>query len=221
MSGASMYHLIVTPVGPFGYSVAERLRDLCHDVEVAGTGPSGTVVWPRVPDPAPPGPRLNLLVSWRRVPQIEREFDEESFRSGQPWLPVVLDHPVLEIGPVVVPGAGACHGCYVGRLAQHDAARAVRAAVGRHYDQDPGAGPAGYLPSTALFAAAAAAEVVDRLRTSPAGEAGRVRRIDVPTQQLLSGRVVGVHGCPRCGLGRDETTRSYERLPAILSGVWK
>lgn len=216
-----MYHLIVTPVGPFGYAVAERLRDLCHDVEVAGAGATGTLVRPRVPDPAqPPVPRLNLLVAWRRVPRMEQEFDEESFRSGQPWLPVILDHPVLEIGPVVVPGAGACHGCYRGRIAQHDASRAVPAAIGDHYDQDASAGPAGYLPSTALLAAAAAADAVERLREAPENEAGRVRQIDVPTQQLRSGRVVGVHGCPRCGLGRDETTRSYERLPAMLRGVW-
>lgn len=216
-----MHHLIVTPVGPFGYAVAERLRDLCHDVEVAGAGATGTVVRPRVPDPArPPGPRLNLLVTWRRVPQMEQEFDEESFRSGQPWLPVILDHPVLEIGPVVVPGVGACHTCYRRRLAQHDGSRAIRDAVDQHYDADASAGPAGYLPATALFAAAAAAEVVDRLRAAPASEAGRVRQIDVPTQQLRSGLVVGVHGCPRCGLGRDETTRSYERLPAMLKGVW-
>ncbi|GID91976.1 TOMM precursor leader peptide-binding protein [Amorphoplanes digitatis] len=216
-----MYHLIVTPVGPFGYAVAERLRDLCHDIEVAGA-PAGSVAPPPVPDPErPSGPRLNLLVAWRRVPLMEREFDEESFRSGQPWLPVVLDHPVLEIGPVVVPGAGACHGCYLRRRTQHDPARAVRAAVENHYDSDAVAGPAGYLPSTALFAAAAAADVVDRLRNSPEDEAGRVRQIDVPTQQVRSGRVVGVHGCPRCGLGRPEATRSYERLPELLSGVWK
>jgi bacteriocin biosynthesis cyclodehydratase domain-containing protein len=216
-----MYHLIVTPVGPFGYAVAERLRDLCRDIEVANAGPGGTTT-PRIPDPErPSGPRLNLLVSWRRVPRMEREFDEESFRTGQPWLPVILDHPVLEIGPVVVPGSGACHGCYRGRLAQHDTTRAIRSAVDDHYDRDPFSGPAGFLPATALFAAASAAEVVERLRESPASEAGRVRQIEVPTQQLRSGRVVGVHGCPRCGLGRDETTRSYERLPALLSGVWK
>jgi bacteriocin biosynthesis cyclodehydratase domain-containing protein len=214
-----MHHLIVTPVGPFGHAVAERLRDLYHDVEVGGAG--APVVRPRVSDPAKPSsPRLNVLVAWRRVPQLEREFDEESFRCGQPWLPIGLDHPVLEIGPVVVPGAGACHGCYRGRLAQHDPSRAVRAAIDRHYDSDAAAGPAGYLPSTALFAAAAAAEIADRLDTAPETEAGRVRQLDVPTQQLQSGRVIGVHGCPRCGIGRDETTRSYERLPAMLRGVW-
>lgn len=213
-----MYHLIVTPVGPFGHAVAEWLRDLCSDVEIAGTG---TVVRPRVPDPAAPTrPRLNVLAAWRRVPQLEREFDAESFRSGQPWLPVILDHPVLEIGPLIVPGAGPCHGCYRGRLAQHDPARAVHAAVDRHYDADAAAGPAGYLPSTALFAAAAAADIVDRMGAALESEAGRVRQLDVPTQQLQSGRVVGVHGCPRCGAGRDETTRSYERLPALLRGVW-
>jgi len=217
-----VYHLVVTPVGPFGLSVAERLRDLCDDVEIAGADGSGTLIRPRMPDAAtPPRPRLNLLASWRRAPQLEREFDEESFRSGQPWLPIIMDHPVLEIGPAVVPGDGACHGCYRSRLAQHDASRAVRAAVDRWYDMDAAIGPAGYLPSTALVAAAVAAEVVDRLSVSPESEVGRVRQLDVPTQQLKSGRVVGVHGCPRCGTGRDETTRSYERLPALLRGVWE
>lgn len=217
-----MYQLIVTPVGPFGHAVAERLRDLCHRVEVVGADAAGPVTRPPIPDQAlPPGPRLNVLVSWRRVPRTEREFDEEAFRTGDPWLPVVLDHPVLEIGPAVVPGTGPCCGCYRRRIAQHDPSRAVRAAVDRHYDADPLAGPAGHLPSTALFAAAAVADVVDRLRTAPEDEAGRVRQINVPTQQLWSGRAVGVHGCPRCGLGRDESTRSYERLPALLKGVWE
>ncbi|KUL29609.1 TOMM precursor leader peptide-binding protein [Actinoplanes awajinensis] len=208
-----MYHLFVTPVGPFGFAVAERLRDLVHDVEIAGA--PGAVVRPRTPEP-----RLHVLIAWRRIPELERECDEESFRTGQPWLPVILDHPVLEIGPAVVPGAGACQSCYRGRQAQHDPARTVRAAVDRHYTADAQAGPAGYLPSTALLAAAAVAEAVDRLRTAPEDEAGRVRQIDVPTQQLRAGRVVGVHGCPRCGLGRDETTRSYVRLPDLLQGVW-
>jgi bacteriocin biosynthesis cyclodehydratase domain-containing protein len=134
---------------------------------------------------------------------------------------VILDHPQLEIGPAVVPGLGACHDCYRRRLAQHDTARVIRAAVGDHYDAHPESGPDGYLPSTALLAAAVAAEVVDRLRTDAAAEAGRVRQIEVPTQQVRTGRVVGVHGCPRCGLGRDETTRSYERLPEMLQGVWR
>ncbi|GIF05517.1 TOMM precursor leader peptide-binding protein [Actinoplanes siamensis] len=211
-----MHHLIITPVGPFGYAVAERLGDLCHDAEVVGAA----FVRPRAAPP-PPGPHLHLLASWRRVPELEREFDEEAFRTGQPWLPVTLDHPQLEIGPVVVPGAGACLGCYRRRIMQHDDARVIRAALDEYYDAHPEAGPGGYLPSTALLAAAAAAEVVGRIREDAAAEAGRVRQIEVATQQVRTGRVVGVHGCPRCGLGRDETTRSYERLPEMLQGVWR
>ncbi|GIE76454.1 hypothetical protein Aph02nite_24040 [Actinoplanes philippinensis] len=213
-----MCHLIVSPLGPFGYAVAERLRDLCRDVDIAGIDATGAVTAVR---PAPDREdRLDVLVAWRRAPAIEQEFDDVAFRTGRPWLPVVLDHPVLEIGPLVVPGEGACHGCYRRRIAQHDTARTIRAAVDRHYDTDPQAGPAGYLTATALFAAASVAEIVDRFRAAPGDEAGRVRQIDVPTQQLRSGRVVGVHGCPRCGSGRDETTRSYDRLPALLQGVW-
>ncbi|WP_436535065.1 TOMM precursor leader peptide-binding protein [Actinoplanes sp. HUAS TT8] len=164
---------------------------------------------------------MNLLAAWRRTPHLEHEFDEESHRTGRPWLPVILDHPMLEIGPVVVPGLGACQDCYRRRQAQHDNARVIRAAVGEYYDAHPDAGPDGYLPSTALLAAAAAADVVERLRDDPAAEAGRIRQIEVPTQQMRAGRVVGVHGCPRCGTGRDETTRSYERLPEMLQGVWR
>ena len=209
-----MHHLIVTPVGPFGLAVADRLRDLCPDVEIAGTGTG--VVRPR-----PPEPRLTVLAAWRRMPRLAREFDEEAFRTGRPWLPVTIDHPVLEIGPVVVPGTGPCHGCYRDRTAQHDPAREFRATVDAHFDQDPAAGPAGYLPSTALLAAAVVLDIAERLRTAPEDEAGRVRQIDVPTQAVCSGRVVGVHACPRCGLGRDETTRSFDRLPALLKGVWQ
>ncbi|BCY08344.1 TOMM precursor leader peptide-binding protein [Actinoplanes sp. L3-i22] len=210
-----MYHLIVTPVGPFGFAVAERLRDLCTDVSIVdapGFSKTKTDLSVR---------SVKVLASWRRTPRLEREFDDESFRTGQPWLPVILDHPQLEIGPAVVPGLGACHDCYRRRLAQHDNARVIRAAIGDHYDAHPESGPDGYLPSTALLAAAVVADVVDRLRTDAAAEAGRVRQIEVPTQQVRTGRAVGVHGCPRCGLGRDETTRSYERLPEMLQGVWR
>ncbi|MFI1994121.1 TOMM precursor leader peptide-binding protein [Actinoplanes sp. NPDC020271] len=206
-----MSHLSITPVGPFGFAVAERLRDLVHDVSVVDA-----------PDGVLSGKSgLNLLAAWRRTPQREREFDEESFRTGQPWLPVILDHPQLEVGPAIVPGHGACHGCYRRRIAQHDNARVIRAATGEYYDAHPEAGPDGFLPSTALLAAALAAEAVERLRTDPGAEAGRVRQIEVPTQQIRAGRTVGAHGCPRCGLGRDETTRSYERLPEMLQGVWR
>lgn len=207
-----MSRLIITPVGPFGFAVAERLRDLVTDFEVVDA-PGGVL--------SRKSGQINLLAAWRRTPTLEREFDEESFRTGQPWLPVVLDHPQLEVGPAVVPGMGACHDCYRRRIAQHDNARVIRTAVGEYYDAHPDAGPDGFLPSTALLAAALAAEAVERLRTDPAAEAGRVRQIEVPTQQIKTGRVVGGHGCPRCGLGRDETTRSYERLPEMLQGVWR
>lgn len=208
-----MSHLIITPVGPFGFAVAERLRDLVADVSVTDA-PDG-VLSRKI------GRSINLLASWHRAPKLERDFDEESFKTGQPWLPVILDHPQLEIGPAVVPGLGACHDCYRRRQLQHDSARVIRTAIGEHYDAHPEDGPDGFLPSTALLAAAVAADMVERIRTDPAGVAGRIRQIEVPTQQVRTGRVVGAHGCPRCGLGRDETTRSYERLPEMLQGVWR
>ncbi|MFC7479478.1 hypothetical protein ACFQX7_04665 [Luedemannella flava] len=66
-----MYRLIVTPVGPFGHAVAERLRDLRRDVSVE------VEIEVDGPDPV-----LRVLAAWRRVPALERDLDEESHRSA-------------------------------------------------------------------------------------------------------------------------------------------
>ena len=69
----------VIAVGPFGRAVADRLAEL--------TGADVTA--------EPTRPAIRVLAAWRRVPDLERDLDERSFRERTPWLPVVLEHPVL------------------------------------------------------------------------------------------------------------------------------
>jgi hypothetical protein len=56
--------------------------------------------------------------------------------------------------------------------------------------------------------------------TGATAEAGVVRHLDVTNLQLRRSNVVGVHGCPRCGLGTDERTRSHAALRPALAGLW-
>jgi bacteriocin biosynthesis cyclodehydratase domain-containing protein len=205
-----MHPLHVIAVGPFGRAVADRIGEFVPDCAVS-LAPGGPLAGPR-----PPDAEIHLLAAWRRVPPLERELDALAHRRGTPWLPVVLDHPLLRVGPAVVPGTGPCHDCYRRRTAQHAPSPAVSEALDRHYERDPSAGLAGYLPATALLAAVTALETIARLRRDPASEAGRLRQINPLTQQMTTGRTVGVHGCPRCGLGRDEAGRSYRELRAAL-----
>jgi bacteriocin biosynthesis cyclodehydratase domain-containing protein len=207
-----MASIHVIAVGAFGRAVANRVGELADGVVITrSTGTGLPLSMPRA--------RVHVLAAWRRVPTLERELDSLAFGEGTPWLPVVLEHPVLRVGPAVVPGAGPCHGCFQRRAAQHAADRAVAGALERRYDTDPAAGPAGYLPPAALLGAALAVEAAARLAVLPVAEAGRLRRIDLLTQQLSNGRTVGVHGCVHCGLHRDGATRSYAGLRAELPKV--
>ena len=78
-------HLLA--VGPFGEAVAERLAALLNIT----TGPPDATALP----PAD----AYLLAAWRPVPELAELLDEVAFARGIPWVPVVLDHPRLRLGP--------------------------------------------------------------------------------------------------------------------------
>jgi hypothetical protein len=49
---------------------------------------------------------------------------------------------------------------------------------------------------------------------------GFLWQIDVLTGEITTGRVVGVNGCPWCGLGRSKKDRSVKLLREELSYLW-
>jgi len=199
MSGA----VHVLPVGPLGEAVAGRLT-------VAGIlrGPC----WPprRWPEA-----RLRILSAWRPSPRLAAALDQACFAAGIPWIPVVFEHPVVRIGPAVVPGLGPCYTCARQRFLQHDEDADTTRAVHDFYDAHAGAGPAGYLPPVATIVAAVASRAVDRLDRDPGAEAGLVRQLDILTMETTMGRVCGLSRCPRCGTA----DRTADALASQLSGA--
>jgi bacteriocin biosynthesis cyclodehydratase domain-containing protein len=158
---------------------------------------------------------VTVVVAGRPVPALTDRVDAWAFATGTPWLPVVVEGTALRAGPLVVPGESACHRCFRSRLRQHAAAPAVEVALDAYYRTSPADEPYGYLPGTV----AVAADLIDQAVGDPPAAAGRVRQRDLSSGRSTSGQVVGVHGCDRCGLHRDESNRSSADLYRSLSEV--
>lgn len=145
-----------------------------------------------------------VLASWRPEPELCEVADELSFRTLVPWLPVIMEHPVIRIGPFVRPKAGPCFGCYARRKAQHDPQPWITAAVDAGYRRDQDFGARGYLPHQARMAAALAHETVGEGRGSFHGQGVRpvegavVTTIGMVTGGLQANPVVACHSCDRC-----------------------
>ncbi|MEU4266228.1 TOMM precursor leader peptide-binding protein [Streptomyces argenteolus] len=142
-------------------------------------------------------PDVVVASIWRSDHLLCERADELAHASGVPWLPVVLDHSVLRIGPFVAPGDGPCFRCLDQRRIQHDhqwdSSHVLRAA----YERDRTLGPEGFLPQHARLAAGAAARLLNRAASGIA-TAGQVVTIQLSALTLSLDRVVAVHGCDRC-----------------------
>jgi bacteriocin biosynthesis cyclodehydratase domain-containing protein len=204
----------VLSAGDFGRAVAARMGEMLEIVvtEVRGHGVS-PASWPLA--------RLHILASWRPALSISRQVEASAFAWRVPWLPIVAEHPFIYIGPSIVPGVGPCYGCFRRRLMQHSGSNDLTDALQTHYENDPEAGPQGYLPTLATFSAMVACDIAERIAHDPANEAGKVSQLHVPSLRTLQGLVVGVHGCERCGSGRDERTRSHAELEKDLARLFR
>lgn len=205
----------IISVGAFGNAVAAALKELLPDVQQTGVdaqNQSYPASWPTA--------RVNILASWRPVPALQKLIDDISFAWKRPSITVVLNAPYLLIGPVVVPGSSACYSCYEKRYLQHSARQEVYRGLQAHYDQHPESGPQGYLPSLVHIAALRLAQNILQLDEDAASVAGNIWHMNTMTRYTFTARVVGVHACPRCGLQRDEATRSYLDMQKELSDIF-
>jgi bacteriocin biosynthesis cyclodehydratase domain-containing protein len=212
-------HLLA--IGSFGQAVADEMVTMLDPVPVRVVSPPGAA---NLPEDVSEAAELSfaatiVVLSGRPVPAITEWVDEVSFASGVPWLPVTVDSNVLRTGPLVVPGRSACYRCFQLRTHQHAANPVVELAVAGYYRGGSADEPYGYLPGTVALAASTATDAVDRALAVPASAAGQVRQRDLVSGRLASGTVVGIHGCSRCGLHRDERTRSTVDLHRAVGEV--
>jgi bacteriocin biosynthesis cyclodehydratase domain-containing protein len=179
---------VLVGVGAFGEQVARQLAAQGAAGEpLAGRDP-GAVIDRAFTD----GAATAVLALWRPSAALCEQVDDLAFAHGRSWLPVILEHPNLLVGPLVSPGAGPCFRCYQKRRAQHDPHRSVRAKLEAAFDADPSLGPAGYLPHHARTAVGLAELMLSRVP-------GEVAQVGLLSGRTSSQRLIAVHGCPRCG----------------------
>lgn len=192
----------VASSGKFGQQVADRLPSCLPD--------SATVAVADLPEAFAGNPDAVVYAMWRADAEAGARADELAHDRGIPWMPVVLDHLTLRMGPVTLPGEGPCFRCFDSRLVQHDIHGETTAALRKAYARAPSLGPSGFLPHQARLAAGLAAGLLSGTLagTSPPGQVVTVR---LPRLEISRDSVVTVHGCPRC-----RTEPPPRDVPALL-----
>jgi bacteriocin biosynthesis cyclodehydratase domain-containing protein len=149
--------------------------------------------------------RLNdaIVIALSR-PNLElcQSADQLAFERNRIWLPIIMEHPVIRIGPLVRPPGGPCFTCSQRRRVQHELDDELGTVVQAAYMADRVRGPEGYLPHHARLAAAIGHGL---LLASGRGQ-GCVsdKALDsVLTIQLLNNcisqdRVLSCHDCSQC-----------------------
>jgi bacteriocin biosynthesis cyclodehydratase domain-containing protein len=206
----------IASTGPFGARVGEILTaglDGGRQLSVSEIATAFTAV-----------PSAVVLALWRPDHGVCETADELSFQTGVRWLPVIMEHPVIRVGPMVCPPAGPCFGCYTRRRAQHDGQPWATTALRAAYDSDVSCGPGGYLPHQARMAAAVAYALLSRPAVDTEGTgAGEVTTIRLLAGGLGTSRVVACHGCTRCGsdapTGSPDLARELSRRVHTAAGA--
>lgn len=158
-----------------------------------------------------------VLAAGRPVPSLYPLVDSHAYATSTAWLTVVLERGTLRVGPTVAPGLSPCHDCYRRRAAQHSPAPDIDRALDTHYRTDPGEEPYGWLPGTPVLAAEAIRAVTNSLSSGASERYSLLRTRHLTTGVMTTSRVVGCHGCPRCGLHRPEHERSHRALQAEVT----
>jgi bacteriocin biosynthesis cyclodehydratase domain-containing protein len=211
--------LIFLGIGPFGGRVARQLLSVhASSALLTAADIRNAFAFAR---------EAVIVAMWRPEPALCERADELSYRLRVPWLPIVMEHPVIRVGPLVCPQTGPCFRCYRRRREQHDTQPAATAALLAAYAADSAAGPGGYLPHHARIAAGVAGQLI---RGRPAG--GLVQGVgqgaaamagQVTTIRLLNGSmsvspVIACHDCDRCGGPAGPAGRLDAVISAAVAG---
>ncbi len=167
------------------------------------------------------------LALWRPEPDLCELADELSFQYQIAWLPVIMEHPVIRVGPLVDPAAGPCFRCYSRRRAQHDRQPWITATLYAGYRRDQAWGSGGYLPHQARMASAVALKALADHAIAPASRRDDDRLGEVATIGLMAGGltvnpVIACHNCDRCTpaqVGAAQPAARLNWIRELVTGV--
>ncbi len=190
--GLTPGRVAIAGVGDFGLDVADALAK----------SEGARSVTPGVLESALADGVVAVAALSRPCPDLCERLDELAFQAGTPWLPIVMEHPRIRVGPWGAAPAGPCYRCYCGRKRQHDTQPAVTRALEAAYDGGTASGPEGYLPHHVNLAVGLASLSLRRHAAQGiAAAAGEALLVNVTSGRPAAHAVVPSHGCTRCRPG--------------------
>ncbi|MGZ8284653.1 MAG: TOMM precursor leader peptide-binding protein [Allosphingosinicella sp.] len=153
------------------------------------------------------------LVSGTPAYDAFRRFARIVGAAGARWTLGYLNGPQAICGPTFGPSPGPCFECFLKRILSHAGALSSveqELALGHFYSADLSRDHPGYAATAAWAMAEECRRVVED------GERGRLIRFGLLEVETTAGRIIPVHGCPRCRPGSSGSRRFVERIKAIL-----
>lgn len=211
-----MSKVFMISVGAFGMAVGRYVRRLYPNIHEMTRGDISVTDgrhWPAFD--------LVILAASRPAPRLCERLDEISQRRRAPFIPLLVESGALRLGPVIVPGDSGCWRCWERRSQQHCAYPQERSALLEWYDAHPQVGPRGYLEAFAVIGAARIAQTITEVNRSAGSAAGTIWQLHMFTSKVSTGLLLGIDGCPICGLNRGLTTRTYLEMQQSLKEMWR
>lgn len=200
-----MSKLHVLAIGPFGEAVANYIvSSEVEDVTVTRPNENG-LLWPATW----PHAEIHILASWRLVPLSCELMERLSVKWNVPWIPITMDSSTLHIGPVVLPDQEGCYSCFRKRIIQHSIFGDYIPDIENHYNERRSDGPKGFISTYAAIAANKCLDIIDCINNNPNKVSGMTYEIDLVSGNVQKGKTISVHGCPKCGINKNEKERSY------------
>jgi hypothetical protein len=185
--------LHVLAVGKFGQDFASQLGLRIPSLKVTSLPIQTTQINPQMI----PIVDLNILALWHHASGLLQQLDEFAYLHKSSWLPVVYDHPYIEIGPVIVPEVGPCYSCFKELELQGSSISAYTREIYDYYDRNPEAGPRGSLPAFSGWAAAIVAGL-QSYKAHSALPCGYVWKMHVISRRIYQFQALSDMRCKCC-----------------------
>jgi len=196
---------LVVHQGEFGREVARRLQRADR---------TALTLREFLAAPAPVGAGDGIfLVSSTPAYDAFRRFARVMEGANAHWTLGYLNNAQAICGPRFGPSPGPCFDCYLKRTLSHAndlSGVEQELALGHFYSSDLSRDHPGH-------AATAAWAMAEQLaRVAQEDDIGRVIRFGLLEVEITAGRIIPIHGCPRCRPGSGGPRRFVERIKAIL-----
>jgi hypothetical protein len=204
-----MKHINLLTAGSFGESVADRLAQE-YEISSLSLFSEQNVISEFIKS----GNYL-AVAAWRDYPEVFNFIDQICWKYKIRWSLAYIDGVDLCCGPLIVPEKGTCFNCFQRRSDSHQKSPDRLQSLRQYYTGNNNRGVEGYVQPMVEIAVSSLIE--DKI--APSHLAGKFRKINVLTANVMESENIGIHGCALCrskGDDYDPRNRYIEHLVGCL-----